>query len=342
MRLDRPLGERLDEALRDEQGRRKDRRLEAAEDHRQLPRNEEHAEGRDDGQDRPPSHEAATRRGRGVAASSPSSSRIRLAVRETAASSIETSERGRGSSTGTTAATRPGRGVITTTSSATRIASGDAVGHEHDRRGRALPQRKELEVEPLARQRVERAERLVEQQHLRLERERPADGRALLLTAGQLRWPCRGRGRVEPDQVEQLAKTLVPTLARPPGELERVRDVRGRRPPRQQARLLEDQPDPWIGAGDRGAVEADLPAGRFEQSGDDAQERGLAAAVWPDQGNDATARDRQVDAVERLMGLARAGPEGEGDVMQVDGAAHRTSTSGCAEASGRRSGAVAG
>ena len=42
------------------------------------------------------------------------------------------------------------------------------------------------------------------------------------------------------------------------------------------------------------------------------------------------------------MGLARAGPEGERDVAEVDGAAHRTSTSGAAEASGRRSGAVAG
>ena len=84
------------------------------------------------------------------------------------------------------------------------------MGHEHDRRRRVLPQREELEVEPLARQCVERAERLVEQQDLRLERERPADGRALLLTAGQLRGPCRRRGRVEPDQLEQLAETLVP------------------------------------------------------------------------------------------------------------------------------------
>ena len=42
------------------------------------------------------------------------------------------------------------------------------------------------------------------------------------------------------------------------------------------------------------------------------------------------------------MGLARAGPEGEGDVAQVDDAAHRTSTSGAAETSGRRIGAVAG
>ena len=342
MRLDRPLGERLDEALRDEQGRRQDRWLEAAEDDRQLPRNEEHAEGRDDGHDRPPAHEAATRRGRGVAASSPSSSRIRRAVRETAASSIEASERGRGSVDGDDRGDPSGARSHHDHLVGDQDRLRDAVGHEHDRRGRALPQREELEVEPLARQRVERAERLVEQQHLRLERERPADGRTLLLTAGQLGGPCRRRGRVEPDQLEQLAKTLVPALARPPGELERVRDVRGRRPPRQQARLLEDQPDSRVGPGDRGAVEADLPAGGSEEAGDDAQERRLAAAVGADQRNDPAARDRQVDAVERLMGLARAGPEGEGDVPQVDGAAHRTSTSGAAAPSGRRSGAVAG
>ena len=45
---------------------------------------------------------------------------------------------------------------------------------------------------------------------------------------------------------------------------------------------------------------------------------------------------------ERLVGLARAGPEGERHVAEIDRAAHRTSTAGSTEASGRRIGAVAG
>ena len=47
----------------------------------------------------------------------------------------------------------------------------------HDGRRRALPEAQELEVEALAGQRIERAERLVEQEHLGLERERPGEAR---------------------------------------------------------------------------------------------------------------------------------------------------------------------
>ena len=49
-----------------------------------------------------------------------------------------------------------------------------------------LPEPQQLEVEPLAGQRVERAERLVEQQHLGLERERPGERDALAHPARQL------------------------------------------------------------------------------------------------------------------------------------------------------------
>ena len=63
----------------------------------------------------------------------------------------------------------------------------------------ALPEPQQLEVEPLAGQRVEGAERLVEQQDLRLERERAGEGDALAGPARQLGRPGRerrpGRGR---------------------------------------------------------------------------------------------------------------------------------------------------
>ena len=60
-----------------------------------------------------------------------------------------------------------------------------------------LPEPQQLEVEPLAAQRIERAERLVEQEHAGLERERPGQGDPLALppdsSAGRL--PSRrGRG----------------------------------------------------------------------------------------------------------------------------------------------------
>ena len=49
-----------------------------------------------------------------------------------------------------------------------------------------LPDPLQLEVHALARQRIERAERLVHQQDLRIARQRPADAGALLHAAGQL------------------------------------------------------------------------------------------------------------------------------------------------------------
>ena len=59
--------------------------------------------------------------------------------------------------------------------------------------------------------RVERAERLVEQQHLRLDRERPGERHPLALAAGELR-------RVAVDQALELdqGEQLVDALARSP------------------------------------------------------------------------------------------------------------------------------
>ena len=69
---------------------------------------------------------------------------------------------------------------------------GDAVGDQDDRGRGPLPQPQQLEVEPLAGQRIERAERLVEQEDLGLERERPGERHPL---AGPARQLGRARGR---------------------------------------------------------------------------------------------------------------------------------------------------
>ena len=152
----------------------------------------------------------------------------------------------------------PGAADRTTTRSATRMASAmlwvtsTIVG-----RG-PLPEPEQLEVEALAAQRVERAERLVEQQHPGLEREGSGEGHPLALcrpTARPADWQSRSdRGATSSTSV---GEPLGPPLRRPAGELEWVRDVVGGRPPRQQPRLLEHEPDPRVGLGDRVAVEGD-------------------------------------------------------------------------------------
>ncbi len=126
-----------------------------------------------------------------------------------------------------------------------------------------LPEPQQLEVEAFAAQRIERAERLVEQQHLGLERERPGEGHALAGAAGQLgRAGCAVTLGIERHEVGELGQALRAALGRPAGELERVRDVVRGRAPRQQARLLEHEPDARVGLRDRGAVQGDGSRGR--------------------------------------------------------------------------------
>ena len=59
----------------------------------------------------------------------------------------------------------------------------------------------------LAHARVERAERLVEEEHLRLDGERARERHALPLAAGELRGVAVGRAR-ELDELEQLVDAL--------------------------------------------------------------------------------------------------------------------------------------
>ena len=81
---------------------------------------------------------------------------------------------------------------------------GDRVGDEHDRRPRALPEPQQLHVEPLAGQRVEGAERLVEKQDPRLQRQGAGDRHALAGAARE-----RGRlGRRELAQADEPEQVL--------------------------------------------------------------------------------------------------------------------------------------
>ena len=105
---------------------------------------------------------------------------------------------------------------------------GDAVGDQHDGRGGTLPEAQELQVEPLAGQRIERTERLVQEQDLRLERERPRERDTLAGAAGQLRRSVRGDARIQADKLGEQLQSLAASLDGPAGQFQRVRDVGGR------------------------------------------------------------------------------------------------------------------
>ena len=90
---------------------------------------------------------------------------------------------------------------------------GDAVGHEHDGRPGPSPDAHQLGVHPLAGHLVERAERLVHQQQLRIERQRAGDRDALLHAARQL--PRMPFGEcLELDELEQVGGAAAALVGR--------------------------------------------------------------------------------------------------------------------------------
>ena len=122
------------------------------------------------------------------------------------------------------------------------------VGHEHDGRAEGCEQLLDLGAQAVAQARVQRGERLVEQDQARLRSQRPGHGDALLLAARELVGPAMAEA-AEPDQLEQLGHPL-PAPA-PPGQPEA--DVLGDAEVGEEQALLGHVADAPCGAPGRGA-----------------------------------------------------------------------------------------
>ena len=117
-------------------------------------------------------------------------------------------ERGRGKPTRTTSTTRPGRELSTTTRSASSAASSTLCVTISTVRSIPLPDAQQLRRHPLARQCVECAERLIEQQDFGALRQRARDGRALRHPAGKV----DGIFRSKPDSPTSASRSSVRCL----------------------------------------------------------------------------------------------------------------------------------
>ena len=163
------------------------------------------------------------------------SSNARVSVRAWAS-------RGRGMSTSTTSATRPGRAESTTTRSERNTASAiECVTN------RLVLRSGQMRSSSPCRRRVylvERPERLVHQQDLRVDRQRPSETRR----AAACRPTARRAAVLEPvelEVLEELVRALAPPIRRPPDRnLQRQLDVLADRPPVHEHRLLEDHREP--------------------------------------------------------------------------------------------------
>ena len=143
----------------------------------------------------------------------------------------------------------------------------------------------QLALQGLARLRVERAERLVHQQHLRIDRERARDADALLHAAGELIRPPAA-GVLQADEIEIALRGLAQLGAAHALHFQPEHHVFQRGQPRQQFGMLEHHAAIVAAAGDRDAVDRHPAAARGFEPHRDAQRRGLAAAARADQRDD--------------------------------------------------------
>ena len=185
--------------------------------------------------------------------------------------------------------------------------------------------RRSQHAQLLAHGRVERAERLVEQQHAGLDGERAGQRHALPLAARELGGIAVGEA-VELHEREQLVDALADLGLGPLADLEAEGDVAAHGEVLEGGVVLEDEADPTLLRNDAGHVlVADHHApgvGRLEPR-DDPQERRLAAAARPQQGRERAVRNLDTDVVER-----REVAEALRDVLGVDG--HVASWRSCA------------
>jgi hypothetical protein len=174
------------------------------------------------------------------------------------------------------------------------------VGDEDDRAAGLPPDLHQLVLHHAAVLRVERAERLVHQQDLRLDRQRAGDRGPLLHPAGQAA-RIVALEPVQADQVEVRPGARLRRFALHAERLQAADDVVPDRLPGQQPRLLEDRPDPVLVLGgqvDRLAVDQHRPDVRPLQPGQDPQQGRLPAAVRPEQADKIAGRHLQAQVLE--------------------------------------------
>src|SRR5215207_8428267 len=129
---------------------------------------------------------------------------------------------------------------------------------------------------------VKRAERLVQEQHPRLDRQRPRQGHALALPPGQLGWEAPLQPR-KLDEVEELADTPPDFTFRgpsgPTAGTKPISDVAGHREVAEESVVLKHEPNLALLYRDAGGVlpaEEHVPPVRDLKPRDDSEQRCFA------------------------------------------------------------------
>src|SRR4030095_1833036 len=158
----------------------------------------------------------------------------------------------------------------------------------------------ELDLHLLAQVLVQRAEWLIEQEHIRVEDEAPRERDTLLLAPPLLARVFVGVG-AQPDQIEDLAHALALLRARKRAHAQGESDVALDRHVGEQRVVLEDDADVALvrlAARQILAAELDDPAGGLLGACDHHEGRRLPRAAWAEEREELALRDVQADPVD--------------------------------------------
>jgi hypothetical protein len=144
------------------------------------------------------------------------------------------------------------------------------VGDEHDGLAVTLPDLEQFVLQALARQRVERAERLIHQQDLRPIGERAGERDALFHAPRQL-LGIEAFERFQMHEFEQLARTRLRLALRQSLLQGTVHDVAEYGLPRKQGKFLEHRPAVRTRTRNRRAADSNAAAGRLDEAADDVE-----------------------------------------------------------------------
>lgn len=175
------------------------------------------------------------------------------------------------------------------------------VGHHHYGLALVSPERFDLILQARAGEGVERAQRLIEQQDLRLHGQGARHGNSLSHAARELRRPaiCRVRKPYELDVFRDLLATLLLRPLRVYG-IHGERDVSLHREPGHQRIALEHDAAVMARGGNALPLDPNLTGVRSQQSRDRGNQRGLAAAREPDDRDELTRFDGEVHVMQHV------------------------------------------
>ena len=171
----------------------------------------------------------------------------------------------------------------------------DVVGDEDDGLALRLPDAQQFAAHDQAGDGIERAEGLVEEEHVGVHRQGARHFEPLLHAAGEL----GGIGLFKAFEADHLDVVGDALRAFRRGELEEAEaDIAFDGEPGKDAALLEDEDAAGIGSGDYLAIDADLSAGGGEEAGHGAEQRRFAAAGGAEEADELSFGNFEVDVFE--------------------------------------------